>query len=345
LSTGSGAEMIMSLQAGRAIAALMVLVHHAHSSNQHFIAEGPAFADALFTYGYLGVDFFFVLSGFIIYFTTRDAERTRTSARSYLRKRAVRIFVPYLPIGLALACAYMLLPGLSGSDRTWSWFATLTLLPSDRPPALNVAWTLQHELVFYAIFGLLFFSGALLKGMLLWLSAIVLAFLLAPDLGRTLQIVLAPINVEFMLGMLAAHLAMQNRRLPLRWLVPAVLLPVLAFWALGLQREHSPLIGLAIACALPSLCHWEERRVIRVGPTMILLGAASYAIYLVHPPLLAIGSRLLAWAGFESYWIAMAVLVPAATLAGLIYHLSIETPALAFVRRFRRRERGHGAPA
>ena len=162
-------ETILSLQAGRALAAIMVMIAHAASSTEDFIGEFPQPLGDILKRGWIGVDFFFVLSGFIIYHTTRRKARDLGNARDFAWHRLIRIFVPYLPIGLALVLAYTMLPNMSAAARDWDYLASFTLLPFGRP-ALSVAWTLQHELVFYGIFALGFFSRRLLPVMLIWAS-------------------------------------------------------------------------------------------------------------------------------------------------------------------------------
>src|SRR5262245_55891859 len=100
--------MIESLQAGRALAALAVVFHHAGMAARDF--AHPIVGQSIFDLGYLGVDFFFVLSGFIIYHSTADRSKT---AGDYAVARLKRIYVPYLPIGIAIALLYSLLPTVS----------------------------------------------------------------------------------------------------------------------------------------------------------------------------------------------------------------------------------------
>ena len=70
----------------------------------------------------------------------------------YFHARLIRIYVPYLPVGIGMYLVDMLLPGLSESDRSPGLLTSFTLLPSNSPPALSVAWTLVHELIFYGLF-------------------------------------------------------------------------------------------------------------------------------------------------------------------------------------------------
>ena len=69
----------------------------------------------MFSYGLLGVDFFFVLSGFIIMYAHMDDERNTASVKRYAFKRLARIYPAYLPVGLGLIALYAALPGLSAA--------------------------------------------------------------------------------------------------------------------------------------------------------------------------------------------------------------------------------------
>jgi hypothetical protein len=106
-----------------------------------------------------------------------------------------------MPIGLAMAAAYILFPGLSMSARSWGWLPTLTLFPVGEP-ALSVAWTLQHEIVFYAVIWLLFSLRKLFWGFFLWAAAILLIHQSKP---------LEMINLEFLFGVCAAWAFMREK--------------------------------------------------------------------------------------------------------------------------------------
>lgn len=125
------------LEVMRGGAALWVLLHHAKQSVDHFVADMGA--QPWFEHGYLGVDFFFVLSGFIIAFASHRLALRGGGLRDYASARLIRIYVPYLPIGIAMYLLYLLLPGLSEGGRTPSLLTSLTLLPDNHPPALSVA--------------------------------------------------------------------------------------------------------------------------------------------------------------------------------------------------------------
>ena len=134
-------ERFEILQAVRAIAALGVLLHHAgHAADKY---GGPMPLIELTGMGRAGVDLFFVLSGFIILHATVGRGLTW---KAFAHARFRRIYLPYWPAGLVMA---VIIFGSASTDSTIlrNLIASVTLLPVGEP-MLNVAWTLQHEVMF-----------------------------------------------------------------------------------------------------------------------------------------------------------------------------------------------------
>jgi peptidoglycan/LPS O-acetylase OafA/YrhL len=127
--------------------------------------------------GWVGVPFFFVISGYAISATVDASRRGRGGPTGYLRRRIRRIYPPYwamiaLQVGIVLLVDVVLLPGLLSSsiapiERPWDfepaqWLGNLTLTESWRfqlmpdPPRdylLGQAWTLCYEEQFYLVAG------------------------------------------------------------------------------------------------------------------------------------------------------------------------------------------------
>lgn len=123
-----------SLQIFRGLAALGVVFHHSAISVDALVSKIPAWLISIFERGFLGVDFFFVLSGFIIMSSHYDDEKSVAALKTYGIKRFVRIFPPYWPVSIALILAYFVFPGMSqGARGDFSWLSSLLLLP-DTPP-------------------------------------------------------------------------------------------------------------------------------------------------------------------------------------------------------------------
>lgn len=204
-------RVIRGLQVFRGLAAAAVVAHHAALSTDAFVATMPEAWMRVFDLGAFGVDFFFVLSGFIIMHAHLDEAGRPERMGAYLFKRLTRIFPAYWPIGLALVGLYAALPSMSASGgREFSYLSSLLLLPSDKPPALSVAWTLVHELMFYAVFLQWFVSRRVFwAGLLVWVTCIAVAYGSGFDAGWQ-RYPLGSLNIEFMLGMFAALLYRQG---------------------------------------------------------------------------------------------------------------------------------------
>lgn len=321
--------MINTLQAGRFIAAIAVVFHHAVISVAAFVDSPPRPLQLAFDYGYLGVDFFFVLSGFIIHYTMHLKPRP---AYRFALDRFGRIFLPYWPVALTLALAYTLLPQLSDGGRAWSWVTTLTLIPTSYPPALSVAWTLQHELVFYFIYAVLFFSGRIWHGLLIWTAAISVGNLVSLPHLPILQIIIAPINIEFIAGVAAASIFLKNLNVRFHYSLLIAATFTLAFVLFGGERDNSWLVGLSIAAFLPWVCRREMAGAFDVPSWLVFCGAASYAIYLTHNPFISLLSRALARSGMD--WLGALVLsVVACGILGFLYYLAWERPIMRVFNR------------
>ncbi|MCX7568211.1 acyltransferase [Sulfitobacter sp. F26169L] len=302
---------LKSLEAGRGVAATAVVLHHASASANAFSGQGPQALTSIFDLGYLGVDFFFVLSGFIIYYSSHDRA---FAPKRFVTGRLTRIFLPYLPIGIALAVAYSVLPELSASNREWGWWATATLAPSWQPPALSVAWTLQHELVFYALFAVFLAFNRIGIGMILWALAIGLIVLMDIDIPRPAQFFFSLINLEFGMGVLAAHCLISGTRIP--YLPTLATIPIVAFFFMGADREYSVLFGAGLAGLILWIAQVEKAELLKVPRAFVFLGASSYSLYLIHNPLLSITSRIVSgWALTLIFGVVVSL------LAGAAYYL------------------------
>jgi len=127
-------KKIASLQVFRGLAALAVVFFHARLGTSAFVEKIPAWLNSILKHGSLGVDFFFVLSGFIIMSCHFDDEKSAASLKTYGIKRFVRIFPPYWPVSIVLMLAYLLLPNMSQGDRSeLSLLSSLLLLPDTHP--------------------------------------------------------------------------------------------------------------------------------------------------------------------------------------------------------------------
>lgn len=325
-------QKMQGLEGMRAFAALWVLVHHGVQAIRSFMGDtGPV---PLLYNGYLGVSFFFILSGFIIAHSVTRLPATGAGLRHYALARMLRIYIPYLPVGVAMYLLYHLLPGLSQNTRDISALTSFTLLPSQGPPALSVAWTLVHEMIFYAVFALWFVSKRLLWAVLtLWGGIIVWGYFHAQPPTRLLGYGLSPLNLCFLLGVVLAQIkpVLPKGRIWV-WMVAGAGAGCVLWQGLQLGPNQGLVaIGFGLVIMAAASPHLADQRV----PSWVAtLGAASYAIYLVHDPVLSITVRLVAATAPQiGVWPGFILISVTACLAGVLYWKAYETPALQAARR------------
>jgi len=201
--------MYSGLQAARGIAALLVIVHHATLSSGYFY--GPAF-DNFWLFGNIGVDFFFVLSGFIIYHAHQNKPIGFNRWRSYILKRIIRIYPPFLLVSVSLLMMYAAFPQVSLSGKgEISLLSSLLLIPSENSPALPVSWTLMNEMLFYILFSVFFIHRSLLIALFtVWCGAITFYQFQSTD-HYLLNFLFTAHNLQFLLGLGVAYLYTKER--------------------------------------------------------------------------------------------------------------------------------------
>lgn len=189
---------ILSVQYLRAVAVLLVLGYHLTFIESRFGAEGPWLG--FFGFGFRGVDLFFLISGFVMAYTTLP--RVETFAwRDFLYRRFIRIYPVYWFYFALVAAAYAVKPGIINSsyDAPVDLLRSFFLLPpaEGRMPLLAISWTLTFEVYFYLVFCVL--VGLLrehaLKGVVFW------AFLVASGMAMGWQhMIVSYHNLEFIAG-------------------------------------------------------------------------------------------------------------------------------------------------
>ncbi|HEX7857252.1 MAG TPA: acyltransferase [Sphingobium sp.] len=329
------------LQAGRGVAALLVLLFHLSTtifaSSKFWNVEIDG---GLMRFGHEGVAFFFVLSGFIILHAHLADIGRPERLGDYGFKRLTRIYLPYWVVVFPLIAIYLLFPSMGKPELT----AHAVLLNSplliglNSHAALSVAWTLFHEIAFYALFALAILDRRIgIAVLLIWQLACAVSFFMEEPLHYTLH----PINLLFGMGM-ASRIALG------RWRVSA---PLAVMWGgivvtalLGLVLDYTQWVGGylpsllfgAASCAFV-LGGVEAERQGRVSApaSLKLLGDASYALYLVHYPLLSILARLFMAPPLRMIPapIAYLLMTGACILAAVLFHKLIEKPLMGLVTR------------
>jgi peptidoglycan/LPS O-acetylase OafA/YrhL len=342
-STSRGRGTLYGVEAARGIAASLVVFYHAALHLEDHVGTRIFYGIAHF--GHAGVDFFFVLSGFIItYVHYRDFGRPGRLSH-YVQRRFTRVF-PFYWLVLAYTLAVLWLLHRNQAPGSLETAYNVLLLPHAREPIVGGAWTLVFEVTFYVAMAVAVCSrvaGAIV--MALWLLLVVAGFagFDGGSVNAVLGLLCAPFSLEFFLGITAAALLL-TRTVPRGGLVLAA--GVVAF-AISAVAEVTGLLNgygawARIAYGVPSmmvvlgLVELERNGRLRVHAPLAVIGRSSYAIYLVH--LIAIGlafkflSRLVSPTP-RSAWVWWLGLSAVAVLAGILASRWLEQPSIRFFRR------------
>lgn len=338
LVNGAPSAHLRSLTSLRFAAAILVVVFHLS-----LVAPGLGGIGRLAAAGYVGVTFFFVLSGFVL---TYSWDIDATTSRFY-RRRFARIYPVHL-----LFIALAIVPW--GAAPNWGTLPTNLLLlqawsPDDAVVRSfsGVSWSLSCELFFYAVFPLL------VRVMWRWVrrplvvgaASIALALAIGvgmqrhdPEWGTWLFHLPAFRMVEFVAGSLAA-MAMTRGwvpRLRVRWAgvfvvvsyLSVLVLPV----AIGYRFEDRWALSLAMVPSLVMLIAVNAHVDLVGAPsplqsrTLVSLGQWSFCIYMAHPLVLGLTEPLLGAAGVFGSLLGCTLVVLTVVGVSFVLHVVVERP-------------------
>lgn len=325
------------IQVFRGLAALFVVIHHIVPSLSYFQNVEYPFLNYLASLGKYGVDFFFILSGFIIHYS--NAFKKNNNVGKFIRNRIIRIYVPYLPVGIALYFLYQLLPTLSKGDREISTITSFTLFP-DGNPALAVAWTLSFEMFFYLIYTLCIINKNVWNvSITLWSATILLVNYMGVHFDSPfLQMVFSYYNLEFLLGYLFSLLIIK------RWnftknAVIFVILFLFAIFTVSMYLKFVPYVFFTNCIfalfAFFLLYYYLTFRTVQLskGNLLMIIGNSSYSLYLVHGPLHGFIERFLPISSNLSvFLIYIALVTIICIVAGYVYYFVFEKKAITLFK-------------
>jgi exopolysaccharide production protein ExoZ len=258
------------LQVARAVAALSVAYFHSYIALRAFPESAQIPIGPLKDWGYLGVNLFFAISGYVICLV---ASKPTFSPASFAIKRVFRLFPMYW---VAMATiAFMITIGKYRPEPLGHFLYSMTLLPQSGPSAYDVSWTLERELVFYALATVTVpFAG--IPGL-----AIVLTTLAAAGwyFGNPWSYhLLSTIHADFLAGVVLFLFHDQAKRL-------GTIAPIAIGMALlAYTRSHDFVFSVPLCMGLILLGminlrlpwhRWPLRWIVQAGD-------ASYSIYLLH---------------------------------------------------------------
>lgn len=259
------------IQLLRAIAAIAVVIFHASVATTKYSDFPSRFINFL-KFGTYGVDLFFVISGFVIYYANEG-----TPPNVFVRRRLERIVPIYWILTLlAVPFAYR----SANAQFTWLKLAESLGFVSflgDSSPILYVGWTLEFEMFFYLCTAV---SMLLMRHR--W-RAVCVAISCLVGTGALLQIsdpianfLTAPIMLEFLAGIVIGQIV-KNKRI--EW-TEAIFISIAAIMVITIKQDLR-LLWLGVPSALLVWCAAlaSEKT---LPKWVVTLGDASYSIYLIQ---------------------------------------------------------------
>ena len=342
----------------RGVAALAVVFYHFHEAISRSAERWlPAAADVLFRRGYLGVDVFFVISGFVIAYSILNGDFTPNYLFRFWLRRSIRLDPPYwvtiaTEIALVLICLAIIPSLRTPIPPTRDVIAHLFYAQNiiGYTNVLPIFWTLCYEVQFYMFVVTLMVVWQAARGHLTesWTRSLPicgLGVLFISSLVVRYTAVSLPIPgialdrwFQFFLGVLVWwYVAGKISVKPLALAWAATIVFVFA------SRQSAPeqLVGIT-ASGLIFLAAKRDRLSVWLGSRPIqFLGKISYSLYLLHLP---IGWRFIALCehvlgGTMSPVIAWLVFiggVAVSIISASISYYILEAPSMRLSKRIRR---------
>lgn len=335
-------QTIASVQVLRAIAALGVVATHYGLFYSQSLGDPQAIT--IFAFGEAGVDLFFVISGFIMVYASQPLYGQPGAPMTFFVRRVIRI----VPIYWAVTTAYLIiafaLPMLQKSYEPGHMLASYFFIPAPMPdgtlhPVVGQGWSLNYEMLFYAIFALALFAPRRIAvfGASAILAGIVLLGSIFDPENPILRFWTNEIMLEFVLGMLIGLAYQEGFRLPrpVGW---ALVLVGLACF-LAATQMHAWLGGRLLPWGLPAAVTIAGATLGGITASgalwrgLVIIGEASYALYLTHA--LVVRGLVMAFRRYDiPFWPGFALaLVLSVALAIAVYY-AFERPLTRALRNF-----------
>jgi exopolysaccharide production protein ExoZ len=309
------------IQTLRGIAALAVVMVHIRQHTEHPIP----FVSWLIRPAASGVDLFFMISGFIMIYTTRSNDGSLAYCREFLQKRLVRIWPTYLIITVLYVLAMTISGDIIGRQdidpSLINWIKSIFFIPLhfdwNAPfwgaSLLHTGWTLNYEVYFYLMFGVcLLFKRASIVVFGIWLCITLVGLPLAffdtysfhaqaPykwEMLPYLNIVTSPIIWEFFVGMLTAELYFSRIYIKSHttcWIILSLAMSIMIWVLWGLPTTGFGLAGFGVGYAIffPTIVLVSKTLPLKQPRLFVWLGNISFSLYLVHPIIVHPAANLL----------------------------------------------------
>ena len=324
---------INNIQMLRGIASILVVFHHILP---HYLAMGGdlKMIKYISTWGFLGVDIFFVISGYIMAYTTFNKPRNLESAKIFIKHRLFRIYLAYW-IFWIMAFIILYITNHLKIENTHLLLSFFLLDVDMDNLVLPISWSLSYELYFYFLFLFTFlFSTKILTKIIPMLFLVILSLVLISSFtnGLNSSFFYSHFILEFFGGVI---LYLYRDYIIRLWLAPFIIFLSIISYYYGIENEYRNGIYRVLTFGIGALALvWfflilERDNIYKAKGYLTLLGDASYTIYLSHLVII----WLFYFSGVIDFFtkikepnLASIVLLSTITIFSTLYYLKVEKP-------------------
>ncbi len=325
-------KIFNSLQVIRALSAILIVGHHVAL---YINDSSLSMLNKIFFKGWVGVDVFFVLSGFLLYYTSYKKIGQKDQCMEFLFKRLSRIYPVYW---IVLTAVLIIWPSYFGGNfRIMDIIKSYLLVPQEQLPILGVTWFLSYIVFSYLIFAILIYFNKKISYTLIfaWVLGVLLnSFGVINTTNFYVDFIFSNHFIEIIAGCLIAFMFIKKPvKKPIFAILIGCIIFLLVFYRiiggaiLRNSTESMFLFSLAVGLIILGCASYEFSHDITFPKSVLAIGDASYAIYLTHFNILAFTDILNKKLGFHSiaeFLYHTIILI----LLGIVFYYRVEKPVI-----------------
>lgn len=330
----------------RGLAALAVVFYHLHLNlEQPLSMVLPSFVSQIFSYGYLGVPVFFVISGFVISYAIGSVDISKEYFLNFVLRRSIRLDLTYWASMFMAIILLVVRQAFIDVDTVIPSFSCIFLhmfylqdLAQVDPVISGVYWTLCLEVQFYLFFILSFWWVQIVapkhiaQGAHLAVCFFIALYSLAMDIGLVEELYRGLFIAKwhyFFIGYLTSSLVRKVARSQFYY----ILWLVVGCVAIAHNPKPYLIAAVSFSVMLVFIIYTGVFNSLFSTKILLYLGSISYPLYLVHPDVgwKAISLSKSVLGGEFQDWVSLPIMlvgVVVSLLVAHIFHLLFEKPCI-----------------
>ena len=328
-------KRLNSLQVIRALSAIMIVGHHV---SLYMNDASLPILNKIFFNGWVGVDVFLVLSGFILYYTSYKKIGQKDQCKEFLLKRLSRIYPVYW---IVLSAVLIVWPSYFGTRFMMKdIIKSYLLVPQTKLLILGVTWFLSYIVFFYLIFAILIYFNKKISYSLItvWFIGVLLNSIgVIHSTSFYINFIFSNHFIEIIVGcLIAVSFIRKPIKKPILSLLIGSIIFILTFYQiingsiLRSSTESKFLFSLAVGLIILGCASHEVTHNLDFPKSVLAIGDASYAIFLTHFNILTFTNLLNKRLGFHSiveflyHTIILIVL-------GIVFYYTVEKSVINYI--------------